>query len=233
MPIEGFLLINKPEGLSSYDVIRYLKPIVGKEKMGHSGTLDPFASGLLLVAIGSRYTKQLASLQNLDKRYEFRVVFGIETDSLDCDGVITQVSPASNISEDMIQTQLPQFIGEQQQMPPQFSAKKKNGKKAYELARAGQHIELDPVNIHIHEFTLLSFKTGDYPIAEFDVSCSKGTYIRSLATDLAASFGTVAYTKSLKRTQIGPFLLENSHELSSIHHSTVQSLCQYELLCSN
>ena len=229
MKKEGFLLINKPEGMTSYDVIRYIKPIFGKTKIGHAGTLDPFASGLLLVAVGAPFTKQLAKLQLLNKRYVFRMVLGLETDTLDCDGKLTKTSDASSVDKGTVEAIIQNFLGPQKQLPPQFSAKKKDGKKAYEVARKGGVITLDPVDIYIEQFQLLAFKGGKQPLVDCDVTCSKGTYIRTLASDLAKACGTVSYTKSLIRTAIGPFQLDQAHDLKDLNRDTIHEQFCYEL----
>ena len=159
----GFLAVNKAAGITSYDVIRKIKSIIGKEKIGHAGTLDPFATGVLIIAIGKKFTKQLSVAQKLPKTYRFEMVFGIETDTLDCDGQEMSKQAASNITLATLEESTKEFVGEIKQLPPKFSAKKVNGKRAYKLAREGKEVQLEPATVTIHELVCHHFEKGEYP----------------------------------------------------------------------
>lgn len=200
---QGILLVNKPSGLTSFNLVARLRKILGVRKIGHAGTLDPFATGVMIMLIGRNYTKLSDSFLGADKAYRAQLRLGITTDSYDCDGAITAQSeyqPTQEEVEDAIQ----KFQGEIEQIPPMFSAKKVNGKKLYELARAGKEIERKPVLIKVTT-TLLSY---NYPYMEIAVNCSKGTYIRSIAHDIGILLGCGAHLTQLQRTRSGSFSLE-------------------------
>ena len=221
--MNGFLLINKSAGKTSYDIIRELKKIIPKNtKIGHSGTLDPFATGLLIIAIGRPFTKQLQTLTNLDKIYTAEVTLGKETDSYDIDGkeVYTHPHPIS-ISEDKITNTINSFKGTFEQMPPIFSAKKINGKSAYKLAREGIEVELKPSTITIYELQLNEINQEKNTI-NLSVHCSKGTYIRSLAYDIGKKLNVGGFLSKLNRTSIGNVSIENAHPISEINQTTIE-----------
>ena len=214
----GVLLIDKPSCISSYDVIRHIKRIVPKgTKIGHSGTLDPLASGLLVVLIG-----KATKLQNFflcaQKSYSGDILFGKSTDSYDILGNIEQ---EASFDEDQISSNIPKiietFTGKQSQVPPNFSALKVNGKKAYEKARSGEKFKLDPREIEIFNLQLNLNKDA---LLEFKVTCSKGTYIRSLAKDIGEFLSIPACLKSLRRTSSGDLSIENSIQLDALDENT-------------
>jgi len=230
-PWEGFLLLNKPVGISSFGVIPRIRKLTGQKKIGHAGTLDPFASGLLVLALGRTYTRQISCFQDLPKKYLATVVLGIETDSLDITGQIIKYDIQKDLYrkdlsdlETIITAALPHFTGEQWQVPPQFSAKKSQGVRAYKIARAGNTVDLPARQIWIYDLRLLKvyrhFTLGmELPHFELEISCSKGTYIRSLAKDIGEALGTVASCQALTRTAIGNHVLSDA--------------CNFDQFCEN
>lgn len=213
----GFYNINKPEGWTSFDVVNKFKHLAKEKKIGHAGTLDPLATGVLVVAVGKPFTKKLSELSGVDKEYEFEVTFGIETESHDMDSNIVTKVPPIGINREKIEDAIRKFIGEIDQIPPKYSAIKKDGKKLYEYAREGIEIEIESRPVTIYEFELLNFIDGEYPKATFRAKVSKGTYVRSLAYDLGVELGTVGVCSKLVRTAVGDFLLKDSKELSSFY----------------
>lgn len=200
------LFIDKPKGITSYDVIRKLKPKFPRMKIGHSGTLDPLASGLMIVAVGSA-TKQLAQFLKLPKRYVVEAVFGKTSATYDAEGPFTEILPDSilcePISREMIEEVLQKyFIGEILQTPPVYSAAKIKGQRAYDLARQGKEVCLDPRKVQIHSCEILSY---EWPRLVLNVRCSSGTYIRSLMHDLGQKLRCGAYVSALRRTEIGKY----------------------------
>ncbi len=209
------LLIDKPLHWTSFDVvnkIRYtLRKFYGfkKLKVGHAGTLDPLATGLLLIAVG-RKTKTINELMGMDKRYSGIIRLGATTPSYDLETEVDQEFPVDGIDEDQIQGLVEKFRGPIQQVPPVFSAIKKDGKRAYELAREGEKPELKAREVQIHEFEV---NTDHFPDLHFKVHCSKGTYIRSLAHDFGEALNNGAHLKSLHRDSIGPYKLDDALSL--------------------
>lgn len=198
--------INKPKGISSFQVIRQLKKISGILRIGHAGTLDPLASGVLVVAVGRAATKTISSLMAEDKVYLATLRLGATSSTDDDEGEKTLVSDRiPNLAE--IQNALPKFIGTIAQVPPVFSAIKVSGKRSYALARKGVAINLSPRPVTIYAIDLISY---DYPTLLLRIHCGKGVYIRSLARDLGVSLKIGAYLTDLVRERVGPYTLENS-----------------------
>lgn len=200
----GILLVNKPKNKTSFSLVAALRRLTKVKKIGHAGTLDPFASGVMVMLVGKQYTRMSDLLLCADKEYIAQVHFGIETDSYDCDGQVVQRSELIPSREDL-ENALLHFQGEVQQTPPMFSAKKIQGKKLYELARKGISIERKSVLVNL-DTQLISY---NYPYAVIKVKCTKGTYIRSIAHDLGARLGCGAHLSNLQRTRSGTFLLGN------------------------
>jgi tRNA pseudouridine55 synthase len=203
--IEGILLVDKKKGITSYDVIRGIKRKYPKgTKIGHTGTLDPFATGLLIIMIGRSATKLMDRFHKFKKRYIVNAQFGLETDTQDVTGqVISKTDDSIVPAKDDIKNQIRKnFLGKIEQIPPKYSAKKIKGKKAYQLARQGKEFQLQPKEIEIFDFQILKY---EYPHIKFEICCSTGTYIRTLVTDLARNLGSYATATELRRTQIGPF----------------------------
>jgi len=210
-----FLLIDKPKGITSHDVIYEVRKITGEKKVGHAGTLDPNATGLLIVGVGRESTKKLGSVAtNTDKVYEAEVFLGEERDTDDVEGVV--ISRSKGVlppGEDEINTLLKSFKGKQKQIPPSYSAIKVKGKKAYKEARKGKSLELEPRDIRIYSIKLINYK---YPIIRIAVKVSSGTYIRAIARDIGRRLGCGAYLKNLIRTEIGDYKLKNAVRLSCL-----------------
>ncbi len=223
-PFHGFLLIHKCVGESSYDVIRAIKRCIPEKKIGHAGTLDPFAEGLLIVAVGKPYTKQISTFQNMTKTYTFTISLGQKTDTLDSTGTIIETAEIPTITNTNITNVLNLFLGEQEQIPPQYSAKKINGTPAYKLARQGKDIELKPQKIHISSLKLNDLSQTDKNcFINLTATVSKGTYIRTLSSDIADKLGTVGHTITLNRTSIGAFDTTEALVSSDISLDTIQS----------
>jgi tRNA pseudouridine55 synthase len=207
------LNIHKPIGWSSNDVIRFIKNRVGG-KVGHAGTLDPFADGVLLVAVG-KATKQIPTLMPLEKEYVATLQFGIETDTLDISGTIIKQADVPSELNEKVDNVLPRFRGEIEQMPPAFSALHVKGKRAYELAREGKEVKLESRIVTIHSLDVIDIKESQMTIS---VCCSKGTYIRSLARDMAEAIGSVGFLRTLTRTRIGDYSIKDAESLTQLDH---------------
>jgi len=211
------LLIDKPYKWASFDVVKKIrfslqkKLNIKKLKVGHAGTLDPLATGLLIICTG-KHTKTISSMIEFDKEYIAKIYIGATTPSYDLESEVNNTYPTDHISEELIKQTLKKFIGEQEQIPPVFSAKKIDGERAYEKARQGIDIKMRSAIINIKEIELFS---NDFPYIEIKVICSKGTYIRSLARDLGFALESGAYLAGLKRTKIGPYSIENSITLDT------------------
>ncbi len=211
--MDGFILINKPKNFTSYDVIRILKRILNIKKMGHSGTLDPFAEGLLIIGL-NRATKFLQFLLELPKEYIAKIKFGIETDTLDIDGQIIKVDENFKLKKDNLEIAIQSFPKTYDQIPPKFSAKKVKGERAYELAREGEEFELSSKRVEILDLKLLEVNEEDKEALVY-LKVRTGFYVRSFARDLANSMGTIAYLLELRRIAIGNFRIENAQNLNS------------------
>ena len=202
----GILLVDKPEGMTSAGVIRALKGRFGQSKAGHLGTLDPFASGLLPLCLGEA-TKVARYLLLEEKAYEGRIRLGRETDTLDRTGTTTAAAPVPAIAEADLARVRAAFTGPLRQTPPMYSALKRDGVPLYELARKGVEVERAPRDVTIHA---LDLRLADADAIDFAVRCSKGTYVRVLASDVGRSLGTVAHLERLRRSLVGPFRVEDA-----------------------
>jgi tRNA pseudouridine55 synthase len=209
----GFILINKPAGITSHDVVDKLREITKIKKIGHAGTLDPFATGLLILGIGREFTKKLSVFQKKNKEYIATLKLGAESDTFDKEGKIVEKKVEKIPERKEIEEVLKSFFGEIEQIPPAFSAKKIKGKKLYELARKGIKVEPKPQKVKIYEISILEY---NFPYLKIKVKCSSGTYIRSLANDIGKKLGCGAYVEDLMRTKIGEFSIENAVELSKL-----------------
>ena len=207
--MDGIIVINKPKGCTSHDIVYKVKKIFN-EKVGHTGTLDPMAEGVLPILIG-KGTLVSKYLINHDKKYIVELQLGIKTDTADSEGKIIEKKEVNVelLSKSKIENILNMFVGKQEQVPPIYSAIKVNGKKLYDYARKGQKVELKPRQIEIYDIKLLEYSIDEKKI-KFEVFCGKGTYIRSLCEDIATKFETVGYMKSLQRIQVGDFNIEDS-----------------------
>lgn len=205
-PLEGFLLVDKPSGPTSHDVIDMVRDATGVRKVGHAGTLDPFATGLLVIAVG-KATKSIQDFVGLDKSYEATLRFGAVSDTMDRTGIVTKTDRPCDFDDDRLEEVLTSFRGSQKQTPPMFSAKKLKGRKLYELAREGKTVEREPREITVHELELLSHE-GE--VATLRTRVSSGTYIRVLADDIGEKLECGAYLEELRRTTVGPFRVEDA-----------------------
>jgi len=213
--MDCIILINKPKGCTSHDVVYKVKKILN-EKVGHTGTLDPNATGVLPLLVG-KATQISKYLINHDKTYEAVLKLGIKTDTADIEGNILEEREVSKeiLQKSNIEKVLKEFIGKQAQLPPMYSSIKVNGKKLYEYARKGEKIEVQSRNIEIYQMELLNINEKENEIV-FRVSCSKGTYIRSLCENIAEKLNTIGYMTDLKRTIVGEFNLEDSITLNEL-----------------
>ena len=210
-PVHGWVVLDKPYGLGSTKAVGKTRWLFQAQKAGHAGTLDPLATGILPIALGEA-TKTVPFMMDAAKSYEFEMTWGANTTTQDAEGEITQTS-GHRPSEQDIRDALPQFTGAIEQVPPKFSAIKVDGKRAYDLARGGEEVVLKSREVQVDHFDLL---TCDTQTASFAVDCGKGTYIRSLARDLAAELGTCGHVTVLRRTRVGPFQLKQSITLDEL-----------------
>lgn len=208
--MDGYLLVDKPTGISSFGIVAKVRSALTKQagrkvKVGHTGTLDPMASGLLILVVGS-YTRRAAEFSKLDKTYEAELLLGKTSTTGDSEGeVVTKSTHQPSMQE--VKSVLNKFIGPIEQIPPAYSAIKVGGQRAYKLARAGKTVEIEPRKVTIYRIDTLEY---DYPKLRFTVKVSSGTYIRSLAADVGETLGTGAYLSALRRTSVGEFEIENA-----------------------
>ena len=209
--VGAILNIDKPAGLTSFQVVKKIRKHFNIRKVGHAGTLDPSATGVLLILTG-KATKNSISLTGLEKEYLAEIELGIETDTDDIEGkIISRSSIENEYNGENIQNILNQFVGEIDQIPPVYSAIKFQGKPLYKYARQGINVDLKPRKIRIDNISLIDLQ---WPVFSINVRCSKGTYIRALARDFGKKLGTGAYLKSLIRTRIGPYRVEEALNLN-------------------
>jgi tRNA pseudouridine55 synthase len=225
--MEGILLVDKPAGWTSFDVVNYVRRIVatheGKKpkncKVGHTGTLDPFATGLLVLLIGKNYTRRAGELSKLDKTYEVTMELGKTSSTGDPEGVLTAVSDTAPDLE-AVQGAVEQFRGQIEQVPPAYSAIKVNGQRAYKLARAGKEVVIEPRTVTINRLEVVSYT---YPYVKLVADVSSGTYIRTLVEDIGTVLGTGAYTCELRRTKIGSDSIGRAMAVESLDIEAIQS----------
>lgn len=212
--MQGILIINKPQGFTSQDVVSKVKKILNIKKAGHTGTLDPMATGVLPVLLGN-YTKLSKYLIEHDKTYIAKIKIGEKSDTGDVEGNIieTQDIDLNKLSEDNVKKVLNRFLGKQKQIPPMYSAIKVDGKKLYEYARQGIEVKVEPRDIEIYNIELLSISNLEI---EFKVSCSKGTYIRSLCEDISKALGTIGYMSSLNRVLVDKFSIDMAIDFETL-----------------
>lgn len=227
----GLLLVNKEKGMTSHDVVTRIREIFHLSRVGHTGTLDPKATGLLLILLG-KATKLTPFLQRLDKTYRGKMVFGVSTDSLDEEGSLLEDKDASNLTKEKIEEILQKFVGKISQVPPMFSAVHFKGKRLYELARQGIKVERLPREVEIFWLNLLNFESGRHPEAEFELRCSGGTYVRSLCSEIGKLLGYGAYQSTLTRLRIGSFSLESASTLSEIKNKVNEGEAEKSILSS-
>ncbi len=225
--MDGILLVDKPSGWSSFDVVAKVRTIIRREtgvkkpKVGHTGTLDPLATGLLVLVVG-KYTKRVPELSKADKTYEVTMKLGETSTTGDEEGGKTSVSSAQPSKEDAMRA-LQAFVGDIEQIPPAYSAIKVNGQRAYKLARAGKEVKLEPRKVTIYGITNIEYA---YPVVKFTAKVSSGTYIRTLVEDIGKSLGTGAYMSGLCRTQVGMYELSDPktvYDIGTLHTQAIES----------
>ena len=225
LPDPGVVLIDKPTGISSFAALGAVKRVFSTRKVGHTGTLDPFASGLLIALVGQA-TRTARVFDDLPKSYRAVFAFGSQTDTDDSTGEITHASTLPSLGD--MEALLPDFTGTIEQTPPSYSAVHVNGKRAYELARNGVAVEIPSRTVTVHAMRVVAVETSEEGLStiELDIDCSTGTYIRSLARDLAIRGGVRAHVRTLRRTQIGSFAIADATRPSVLHDTDRLSLAE-------
>ena len=218
--INGFFIIDKPAGITSHDVVSRVRRILGTRKVGHTGTLDPFATGVLPVAVNEG-TKAIPFLDEGVKCYEAKLKLGVTTDTLDITGKILSTADYYSVDEKCFVQLLPHFIGEIDQVPPMFSAIKIDGQPLYKMARQGQEVERKPRRVQIRSIKITSFEP---PYVSISVNCSRGTYVRSLADDMGKVLGCGAVLQELRRTESGPFEISSAISLEALQVMVQQGI---------
>jgi tRNA pseudouridine55 synthase len=221
-PFDGAILIDKPAGPTSHDVVDAIRRKFGIKKVGHCGTLDPNATGLLIIVLG-RGTKLSEKLMGDDKVYEGTIKFGEATDSYDADGEITETKPVPPLNLDPLNAAAATFVGDLMQTPPMVSAIKKDGVPLYKLARKGIEVVREPRLIHVYNF---SFSDYHEPLGQFKIACTKGTYVRSIAHDLGQKLGCGAHLAMLRRIASGKFDVANATPLADVLKLTQTELAK-------
>ena len=211
--------IDKPIDWSSFDVVKKIRNITKHKKVGHGGTLDPFASGVLIIGTETD-TKTLTSISKSDKTYEAELELGRTTDTLDTEGNIVDEMQIPEIKSNILVSVLNSFLGSQKQQPPMYSAKKHKGTRLYKLARKNIEVDRKDIDININSIDLIDFKSNSI---KFRVECSKGTYVRVLGKDIAEKLGTIGYLTSLKRTKVGNYLVNDSISVESFQEKWIST----------
>lgn len=221
-PWEGLLLVDKPSGMTSHDVVDAIRRRFGFRKVGHGGTLDPMATGLLVILLG-RGTKLSDRVMASDKTYEGTLKLGVTTDTEDVDGQVLAEAPWEHVTREAVEREMAARVGDLMQTPPMVSAVKKQGVPLYKLARKGQTVEREPRLIHLYEFRLLAFEP---PRARFVLRCTKGTYVRTLCADIGRALGCGAFLESLRRTRSGALAVEDAAPLDDILRMDVDRVAE-------
>jgi tRNA pseudouridine55 synthase len=211
---DGLVVVDKPSGWTSHDVVARMRKVYGQRRVGHAGTLDPDATGVLLVGLG-RVTRLLRYLQASTKEYRGTVRFGIATSTLDAAGDVLDRTPMP-VSREQVEAAASRLEGDIEQVPPMVSAIKVGGRRLHDLARAGEEVERAPRPVRIDRLVVERFEPGPYPAAEIAVTCSSGTYVRSIAADLGALLGGPAHLEALRRLRVGSHTLAEAHGLEAI-----------------
>jgi tRNA pseudouridine55 synthase len=211
----GLVVVDKPGGITSHDVVSRIRRLAGTRKVGHAGTLDPMATGVLVLGV-DRATRLLGHLTLTDKRYAATIRLGVSTSTDDAEGEVVETRATDELSEDAVRSELAALVGEIDQVPSAVSAIKVDGRRAYARVRAGEQVELPARRVVVHEIVVTSL---DLPTIELNVHCSSGTYVRSLARDLGTALGVGAHLTALRRTAVGPFALATAHTLEELAES--------------
>jgi tRNA pseudouridine55 synthase len=217
--LDGIIVINKPNGITSHDVVTVVRRKFKMKRVGHAGTLDPLATGVMVMLLG-KSTKLFDKFVSFDKAYTATLILGTTTDSADTQGKITEQKPFENVTKEMFLNVLKDFLGKTEQLPPMVSAVKYKGRKLYELARKGIVVERKPRNIEIYKLELLEFNP---PLVKFYLECSKGTYVRQLAHDVGIKLGCGACICQIERTQVGRFSIQEAVSLEELNESHIRS----------
>jgi tRNA pseudouridine55 synthase len=224
----GLVVVDKPGGLTSHDVVARVRRLAGTRRVGHAGTLDPMATGVLVLAI-NRATRLLGHLTLEDKRYDATIRLGASTTTDDAEGEVVESHPLGDLTDDQVRTALEGFRGEIDQVPSSISAVKVGGKRAYALVRAGEKVDLPPRRVTIHALDITGLELPDVRIS---VHCSSGTYIRAIARDLGAALGVGGHLTALRRTSVGPFTLADAHTLDELtEHFAMTSIADAARSC--
>ena len=221
--VHGFVVVDKPVGITSHDVVARLRRRFSERRVGHSGTLDPDATGVLIVALGNA-TRLLQFLGDLPKTYTGEVVFGTATSTLDASGEVTATRDMSTLTIDRIREASKAFLGDIAQIPPMVSAIKVGGRRLHEIAREGGEVHREPRHVTIHRYVVgdVVNRVDGNPVVNIEVTCSSGTYIRTLAADLGEALGGVAHLRNLRRRAIGDFVVGANHDSASIDTAPLQ-----------
>jgi tRNA pseudouridine55 synthase len=235
LPFEGILLVDKPSGITSHDVVDRVRRTLHMKRIGHAGTLDPMATGLVIILVG-KATKASQFLMGLDKTYEGTILLGKSTNTHDAEGVVTKERPVPPLTEEDVVKLLKSFEGDQYQTPPMFSAKKLEGVPLYKLARKGKEVEREARLIHISSFEVDEWRAPDQ--IDFTISCTKGTYVRTLANDIGEKLGCGAHLTALNRTDVEKFRIEDAvtlDELEKLDTAEIQRILipQYRAIPSS
>ncbi|MET0894255.1 MAG: tRNA pseudouridine(55) synthase TruB [Acidimicrobiia bacterium] len=212
---DGLVVVDKPAGWTSHDVVAKLRGVYGQKRVGHAGTLDPDATGVLLVGLG-RGTRLLRYLQEAGKSYRGTIVFGVATSTLDAAGDVLHEQPMPQLDRGQVEATTKHFLGDIEQVPPMVSAIKIGGQRLHELARKGIEVDRPPRPVRIDRFEVEAFEPGDHPVATVVVDCSSGTYIRTLAADMGVALDGCAHLGSLRRLRVGSFSVDESHPLDDV-----------------
>lgn len=215
---EGIVVINKPSGMTSHDVVSCVRRIFKMRRVGHAGTLDPLATGVLVILLG-KSTKLFGKFEGFDKAYKATMIFGTRTTTADIQGKVVEQVPFEHLTRSQVENALKEFIGEVEQVPPMVSAVKRNGKRLYELARKGIEVAREARKIRIDKLQLIDF---NLPKAQFYLECSKGTYVRKLAEDIAEKMGCVACIAQIERTIVGPFEINQAVRLEDLKEEHIR-----------
>ena len=213
--IAGVVVVDKPAGMTSHDVVGVVRRALGMRRVGHTGTLDPSATGVLVCAVG-RATRLVPVLQSGRKTYAATAVLGVTTDSQDADGEVTATVDAGHLTEQRVCEVMTRFIGDIEQVPPMVSAVKVGGRRLHELARAGVEVEREPRVVTVHDLVMEDWQPGTHPRVSFLVTCSAGTYVRTLAHDIGAALGVGGSLVSLRRVANGPFTVDQAMSLEEV-----------------
>jgi len=218
--MNGLLVIDKQAGMTSHDVVAMCRRILNERRVGHAGTLDPGATGVLVVGVG-RATRLLRFVEDADKEYLAEAIFGVTTTTLDAQGEIVGEKDASHLSESDVRDALSRFLGDIDQVPPMVSAIKVGGEALYKKARRGEEVARAPRRVRVDALDLEAFESGQRPRASFRVSCSKGTYIRSLIADIGETVGVGAHVSALRRTRVGAFTDAEAVDVSDVSENAL------------